>query len=126
MKWFRENKIIKCVWFVFAIHVFNTSIDPTDIRSKSESEDLAINDIETLTELVAENILHIENAVPEHDEKDSEEGKIDTTTIFVFCEKKCTCFKAIFLPELVDHKRCCNNHYSFNPINEVKLPPEIS
>jgi hypothetical protein len=54
--------------------MFNYSIDAPDLYGDDISEDLSYNDIESITELVLEVFIGIENAVPEHDEDDSEDG----------------------------------------------------
>lgn len=50
--------------------MFNLSIDAPDRETPGQPEDLSINDIESIVELVAEQLLGIENFLPEHDESD--------------------------------------------------------
>lgn len=57
-----------------ALHIFNLSIDAPDAQPESIAEDLSVNDIESVTELVLEKLLMIENAIPESDEKDTDDG----------------------------------------------------
>jgi len=57
-----------------AVYLFNFSIDSRDAHSDSVAEDLSYNDIESFYEFLAEDVLGIENAVEEHDERDQEEG----------------------------------------------------
>lgn len=62
------------MWLFIAILIFNYSIDIPDEFGDEVVENLAFNDIESITELVLEVFMGIENAVPEHDEDDSEDG----------------------------------------------------
>ncbi len=71
---------------LMAFYVINVSIDATDgyVMPNSHGEyreDLSINEIESIGELLLEEILGITNAVPEHDESDEEEDQI--TKIFM-------------------------------------------
>jgi hypothetical protein len=70
MKQLRENLLIKYLWVGMAFFIFNFSIDVPDSFGDIVPENLNINDIESITELVLEDVLGIYNAVPEHDEND--------------------------------------------------------
>ena len=65
---------IRLICFFLAAHMFNLSVDPQDIHSDSLPENLAINDIESFTELVAEIVFKKVDAFGEHDEKDNNDG----------------------------------------------------
>ncbi|WP_420148462.1 hypothetical protein [Spirosoma sp.] len=71
------------------LHVINLSIDAPDQYGplqliSNQSENLAINDIESFTELFLEQGLGIENAIPEHDEPDEESNLIKLKQDYVF------------------------------------------
>jgi len=55
-----------------ALHIINCCVDTPDLQPDGEPEDLSINDPESVIEIVLENVFHIENAIPEHDEPDNE------------------------------------------------------
>lgn len=74
MKIIRYNLLLKYLWGLLAFLIFNYSIDAPDLYGDSIPEDITYNDIESITELVLEIFIGIENAVPEHDEDDSEGG----------------------------------------------------
>jgi hypothetical protein len=74
MKKFKQNNILKIVWIVMALHILNFSIDAPDILNENISEDLSYNEIESFTELIAENIFDIKNAFSESDEQGDEES----------------------------------------------------
>ena len=65
--------MLKYFWIFLAILLFNYSIDIPDLHSDEITEDLSTNDIESVSELFLEVVLGIENAVPEHDEDDSDD-----------------------------------------------------
>ncbi|MBI2269928.1 MAG: hypothetical protein HYU69_06155 [Bacteroidetes bacterium] len=57
-----------------ALHIFNLSIDAPDAAPDSIPEDLSVNDIESITELILEDVLLIVNAIPESDDQDNDNG----------------------------------------------------
>jgi hypothetical protein len=57
-----------------AIHIFNLSVDTRDARPDYVPEDLSFNDLESVAEIVLEQVLNINNALSEHDESDTEDG----------------------------------------------------
>lgn len=64
----RETKIFKYFWVLMALHFINGSVDPVDLRNLSAREDLSLNEMESISEIIAEQILDIEDCFPEHDE----------------------------------------------------------
>jgi hypothetical protein len=54
-----------------AINILNVSIDPPDVSMAYHPEDLSYNDIESINEALLEKVLMINNAIPEHDEPDT-------------------------------------------------------
>lgn len=69
---FRNSISIKVFWTLIAIYLLNISVDTTDPAPQSVTEDLAINDQESLVEIVVEEILGFENAIHENDDPDTE------------------------------------------------------
>lgn len=60
---------------MLALHFINGSVDPVDfITNEFGKEDLSFNEMETIAEIVAEQILDIENCFPEYDEPYEEEN----------------------------------------------------
>ncbi|MBR9860554.1 hypothetical protein GYB22_07345 [bacterium] len=55
------------------LYLLNISVDTADLNSDSVSEDLSINDQESIVEIVVEKILGFENAIKEYDDHDSED-----------------------------------------------------
>lgn len=73
MQTIRRNIFLKYLWIGLALFIFNFSIDAPDAFGDEVAEDLSFNDIESIGELVLEDILGIYNACPEHDENDLED-----------------------------------------------------
>lgn len=69
----RRNIFLKYLWIGLALFIFNFSIDAPDAFGDAVPEDLSYNDIESITELILEDVLGIYNAFPEHEENDPED-----------------------------------------------------
>jgi hypothetical protein len=74
MNWLRQNIYIRYFWCLMAVHILNCSVDAPDAQPDNIPEDLTYNDIESIVEWILEDVLNIENAIPEHDEPDNEDG----------------------------------------------------
>jgi len=74
MKFIREHIIFRCLWFVLALNILNLSVDTPDAQPSHISEDLSVNDMESIVEIVLEQICGINNAILEHDEPGDEEN----------------------------------------------------
>lgn len=57
-----------------ALVLFNLSIDTPDSTPKGTMENLAINDQESIVELVLETFLGFEDAIDEHEDADQDEN----------------------------------------------------
>jgi hypothetical protein len=79
----RYTPFAKFLCLLLALHFLNLSIDSTDPNPDSVPEDLSFNDIESVTEFLAEIIFHNVNAFAEHDEKDNSDG--GSPDAFKFC-----------------------------------------
>jgi len=74
MKFLREHIAFKILWLAMALLIFNCSVDTPDPQSENVPEDLSYNDMESVVEIVLEEVLDIENAIAEHDDTDTGEG----------------------------------------------------
>jgi nicotinamidase-related amidase len=74
MKFLRKHIVFRSFWLLMALHILNCSIDTPDAQPDSIPENLSYNDIETISELVLEQILGFENAIAEHDEHDTDDA----------------------------------------------------
>jgi len=57
-----------------AIHIFNISVDSPDPEPAYLPEDLSFNDMESIAEIILEEVLGITNAINEQDEPDENGG----------------------------------------------------
>lgn len=69
----RINSFLKILWGVLAIFLLNISVDSADKNPNHVPENLAFNDQESIVEIVVEQILGYENAIPEFDDNDTED-----------------------------------------------------
>lgn len=84
MKKLREHIIFRVFWGMLALHIFNIGIDAPDLFFQ-QKENLAFNDIESIVELVLEDILDIDNALSEYDDSDeSDQMKFEKKVDFYF------------------------------------------
>ena len=74
MQFLRKHIVFRYFWVLMAIHILNCSIDTPDALPDYIAEDLSYNDIETFSELVLEQFMGFEDAIPEHDEQDNADG----------------------------------------------------
>ncbi len=77
-----RHQIYKALFSLFlAIQLLNISIDPSDRERFGLTEDITFNEIESLSELLLEEVLEIEDCIPESDERDSDNIKTGFTAI---------------------------------------------
>jgi hypothetical protein len=76
------------LWFVMAVHIFNCSVDNPDQFPNSVPEDLSFNEMESVLEIILEQLCGIEDAISEYDENDAEEKS--TTDSFKKLVKFCS------------------------------------
>jgi len=74
MNFIRKNILFKIFSFFFSLHMLNISVDSPDVNPDWVSEDLSVNDMESISEIICEQILHIDNAFPEFDDHDNNDG----------------------------------------------------
>jgi hypothetical protein len=108
---------------VLALHFLNCSIDSKDPNPEAIPEDLTFNDIESVTEFMAEIVFGFNNAFEEHDEKDAEDGSSLDVLKFYFLN----------YPITISHKKhhfasdakyiLRNSSDILSPIKEITSPP---
>lgn len=72
MKSFRKYFVFRVFWLVMALHIFNCSVDAPDAQPESFPENLTYNDMESVVEIVLEQVFDIKNAITETDDNDNE------------------------------------------------------
>jgi len=125
MKSIREHIIFRFLCAVLALHILNISVDTLDDHPDNIREDLSINDMESIVETVLEQVLEIDNAIPEHDESDNDNGKINL-------KKGIDLVVPIFLVELADNScflinntsQYKENYYELFQAEQNSPPPE--
>lgn len=69
----RKYKFIRYLWSALALYMLNLSVDATDNLYATQVENLAINNQESIIELVVEKVLGYENAIAEYDDNDNQQ-----------------------------------------------------
>lgn len=59
----------RILWLLMAVHILNFSIDNPHTFRESDTVDEDFEEIDSMVELVLEDVIHIENAIPEHHTK---------------------------------------------------------
>ncbi|MEL1245237.1 hypothetical protein AAEO56_13250 [Flavobacterium sp. DGU11] len=75
----------RILWALIALHILNFSIDNPHTLRDSDVVDEDFEEVDSVVELVLENVIHIENAIPEHHTKSPVGHKLNlkkTTWIF--------------------------------------------
>jgi hypothetical protein len=74
LKIIRQHILFRFFWGFMAFLILNCSVDTPDAMPESVAEDLSYNDMESVIEIVIEQVLGFENAIVEYDDNDSEDG----------------------------------------------------
>jgi len=70
---FFQKRFFRLFWGLMAVHLFNISVDAPDLPAHRAGENLAYNDMESVSEFFLEEILCIEDAVPECEDPDRQD-----------------------------------------------------
>lgn len=70
MKKIRQHWLSRFLCGMVALIILNISVDAPDWQPNHVPEDLSYNDIESIVEWALEDVLQINNAIPEHDDAD--------------------------------------------------------
>lgn len=79
MNFIRQHRIFRFFWLLMTALFINTSVDPIDPNGDWVAEDLSVNEMETIIEIVAEQILDIEDCFKETNDDDPD----NSTTVKV-------------------------------------------
>lgn len=74
---------LRAVVLLLSMEILNLSIDPPDLRPY-HPEDLSVNDIESIAELVLENVFGVQNAVKELEDQDTPDGSPFTLKVDLY------------------------------------------
>jgi len=112
-----------------ALHILNFSIDPPDALDEGQAEDLSYNEIESVTEWFAEDVLNIKNAFKERDEHDQNNSSLIKKAFeFQYCQIEIFASETSLNCTSVD-KNNAGPFYAqpFYPVNHIPVfspPPE--
>lgn len=122
----RNSVLVKFLWGFLALNFFNLSIDTKDINPEFIPENLSINDQESLLEVIAEQILGIENAFQEFDEPDQNDiTKKTLTDIELFANKTLNLSLSLTAIEHQNNNFGYLDKFSLGESQLFSPPPEI-
>jgi uncharacterized membrane-anchored protein YitT (DUF2179 family) len=70
----RKSKYVRYFWTVIGIYVLNISVDVTDNFYNDHKQRVALNNQESIIEIIVEKVLGYENAITEKDSPETEKG----------------------------------------------------
>ena len=71
--------------FIFALHILNISVDPLDPNPYWASGSTSVNEMESITEIIFEKILHIENIFHENKHDSNNKGSLLARHLTIIC-----------------------------------------
>lgn len=126
MDYFRKLYWTNHLWSLFALHLFNISVDAPDMQPVHIAEDLSINDPESIAEFVIEHIFGFEDAFPETDDDDSNSVSSGLHILCYLSEPTSFLFTTsyILLPTVISYR--FNQETEVNPfLTSSSPPPEL-
>ncbi|APY12722.1 hypothetical protein BWZ22_00320 [Seonamhaeicola sp. S2-3] len=104
-----------------SLHILNISVDAPDVKPDYIPEDLGYNDMESVVEIVLEQILGFEDAIPEQEDDDTSQGLLNHSFVPVFYQKQFN-YSVLLHDNFIEKK-----HISFYKDKYFKqFQPEIS
>jgi hypothetical protein len=123
MESFRRTRIVQFVLFLQIFLIFNYSIDIPDQKSDAFAEDLSVNDIESITELVLEQVFDLQNFVSEHEDDDPDDKSTFAKKIDIIDIKKMLT-TSIFKINVKHFFSCDQNKLVNSWVKKLTDPPE--
>lgn len=70
---FRNTTFVRFFWGFMALYFLNICVDASDIQHNSIAEDLALNEQESIIEIVVEKVFDLGDVIEEQDDEDPED-----------------------------------------------------
>lgn len=121
----RNNKIIRLFWFVLGLYFLNISVDATDSLYAEKKENLAINNQESIIEIVIEKVFGFDNAIAEFDDNDNSQNSIFKkikSFEYIIEYQNATCILIPLISCSKEADKLTIQHIS-NPLLEIISPP---
>jgi hypothetical protein len=118
----RKNLFSRSLAIITLIHIFNVSMDATD---QIQQQGFWVTEIESVFELVSEQVLGIRNCVDDQDESDMEKSMTSGSSVLIVVDLisvRSLCFD--FVPDLISSQEASllqQNFYS--DIHRAKRTP---
>ncbi|MFP5439502.1 MAG: hypothetical protein ACLGH8_17100 [Bacteroidia bacterium] len=73
-KWYIGHRVL---WMLMALHILNFSIDNPHTLFEGASVDEDFEEVDSVVELVLEDVMQIDNAIPEHHTKSTQHNRVN-------------------------------------------------
>ncbi|RTY67590.1 hypothetical protein [Flavobacterium sp. LB2P53] len=83
IKQIRHTLLTRYFWGFMSLYLLNCFVDSPDAQPNHLPEDLTHNDLESIIEIVVEQILGFENAIPEYDDNDTNQDFAAKSAFFI-------------------------------------------
>lgn len=128
MRFIKKHINSRILWMLMALHILNFSIDNPHTLFDNNKADAKFEEVDSVVELVLENVLNIENAIPENHSKTPVTNKFNAKkVVWVFEHHEPIQFVQ---PIAENFKVVFGNTFYTNPIYDSPLvnifspPPE--
>ncbi|OJJ15465.1 hypothetical protein BKI52_39305 [marine bacterium AO1-C] len=81
MKKLRNSSLTTFFWRLMVLYMLNVCIDAPDALLHHMPEDLSYNDQESIAEVILEKVLGYENAIPEYDDRETDQNLVFKTSL---------------------------------------------
>ncbi len=122
----RVNNNIRILWVLLVLHLLNISVNTVEPKLEHSSEDLMINEQESVVEIIVEQVLGYEETFIEYEDDETQEHKTDNKNN-VLKQFLINFFESSSDVKLVSINK--NNHFLdhearlTNSFNEIDSPP---
>lgn len=121
----RNNKIVRLFWCLLGLYFLNISVDATDSLYAEKKENLAINNQESIIEIVIEKVFGFDNAIAEFDDNDNSQNSIFKkikSFEYIIEYQNATCILIPLISCSKEADKLTIQHIS-NPLLEIISPP---
>lgn len=128
MRFIKKHINSRILWMLMALHILNFSIDNPHTLFENSKADAKFEEVDSVVELVLENVLNIENAIPENHSKSPVTNKFSAKKVvwvyehyepLQFTEPIAVNFKVVFANTFYN-----NPIYNSPLVNIFSPPPE--
>jgi len=119
----RNSVFLRYFWILLGLQILNMSVDPPDGHSDAVAENLSFNEMESIVEIVLENVLDIKGAISEQDESDDTSTELFKLPIILYLNNSSFCNNIKYFDSSNKAYASFLVKFYFGNIDEVVSPP---